>query len=248
MHRSNLPSLRILAAAALVAAGCSGNTAGERPLVVFAAASLTDVLTDLGEAFEREAGVEVEISFAASSALREQILEGAPAAVFASANRATMDRVEAAGATRGGPIVFARNSMQIAVPPGNPAAIGGLDDFSRGELLIGLCAEPVPCGIYARTVLQRAGVTASIDTNEPNVRALLTKIESGELDAGLVYRTDVAASGVDGIEIGGELNVEADYLIAGLTNDEHPSAAGFIDFLGSDEGRRILRTHEFLTP
>ncbi len=245
--------LLILAGVAAVptSAACSSNAgAADEPLVVFAAASLTDVMTELAGAYEDDhPGTQIELSFAASSALREQILEGAPAAVFASANTATMDQVEAGGTTSAAPVVFTRNSMQIAVPSGNPAAVTGVTDFARPELLIGLCAEPVPCGRYARAVLREAGVTAAVDTNEPNVRSLLTKLEAGELDAGVVYHTDVASShAVEAVDIPEQFNVVADYLIAPLTNDPHPAADDFIGYLAAEPGRRILQSHGFLLP
>ncbi len=187
-----------IAAAALVAlvllAPACGGPAADNTLAVFAAASLTDSFEVLAAAFEAgHPGVTVTLNFAASSALREQILAGAPADVFASASADDMNRLAAAGALAGEPRVFARNRMVIAVPAGNPAGITGLEDFADPGRLIGLCAEEIPCGRYAREALASAGVTPSPDTLEPDVRALLTKVAAGELDAGIVYATDIAA-------------------------------------------------------
>lgn len=223
----------------------------EGSITVFAAASLTDAFTDLGEAFQQaNPDTEVAFNFGASSSLREQILAGAPADVFASANTSNMDQVVAAGAASD-PDVFVSNTLQIAVPAGNPAGVGGLVDVADGDLLIGLCAEEVPCGQFAREALSRVGVTPAIDTNAPDVRALLTQIESGDLDAGIVYRTDVLAAGdeVEGIEIPADENVVADYPIAALTDaPDAEVAAAFVAFVLSGEGREILAPHGFEIP
>ena len=168
---------------------CSGSSV-EGELLVSAAASLTDAFAEIESAFEEaNPDVDVVLNLGSSSALREQILEGAPADVFASANTSNMDQVAEAGELSGEAEIFATNSLQIAVPTGNPGGVTGLEDFAREELLIGLCAEDVPCGDFGRQALAKAGVIPSIDTNEPDVRALLTKIEAGELDAGITYVT-----------------------------------------------------------
>ena len=215
-----------------------------------AAASLSDAFTDMERAFEMDnPGVDVVLNLAGSSSLREQILEGAPADVFASANLAIMDQVVEAGEA-GDAQIFTRNLLQIAVPSGNPAGVTGLDDFANESLMIGLCVEGVPCGDFARQALARAGVDPVVDTNEPDVRALLTKIEQGELDAGIVYVTDVLSTdAVDGVDIPGEVNVVAKYPIAVLTNATDPEQAdAFVAFVLSDRGRAILSDHGFVVP
>lgn len=243
----------LLAAAACGADNGAGGAGDARrtTITVFAAASLTDAFTEIADAFEAaDDSVTVELNFAASSALREQILAGAPADVFASANPANMDAlVEAGDAAE--PADFAENSLQIAVPAGNPAGITGLGDFAEDDLLLGLCAEAVPCGAFGREALADAGVTPSVDTEEPDVRSLLTKIEEGELDAGIVYRTDVLAAGdaVEGIEVPADQNVVTTYPIAPLTGSEHPeAAAAFVAFVLSEEGQAILVAHGFDEP
>ena len=126
-----------------------------------------------------------------------------------------------------------------------------MEDFDREDLLIGLCAEAVPCGAFARQALENAQVTAAIDTNEPDVRALLTKIEAGELDAGITYVTDVASTGggVDGIDIPIDVNAVTEYPIATLVDAPNSgAAAAFVAFVISDEGRFILESHGFGTP
>ncbi|MGQ0849995.1 MAG: molybdate ABC transporter substrate-binding protein [Actinomycetota bacterium] len=244
---------------ALLAAACAGSAENatnieaelEGELLVSAAASLTDAFAEVEAAFEvANPGVDVVLNLGSSSSLREQILEGAPVDVFASANTSNMDHViEAGEASRSE--IFVRNLLQIAVPAGNPGGITGLKDFASENLLIGLCAEDVPCGDFGRKALEKAGVVPAIDTNEPDVRALLTKIEAGELDAGITYVTDVMSAGgaVEGVDIPGEFNVVAEYPIAALRNAPHaPAAAAFVAFLLSTEGQAILRSYGFSSP
>jgi molybdate transport system substrate-binding protein len=223
----------------------------EGDITVFAAASLTDAFTELGTTFESEnQDVSVELNFGASSALREQILAGAPADVFASANTSNMDQVVEGGAASD-PQDFVTNLLEIAVPAGNEAGVTGLDDYANPDLLVGLCAEEVPCGEFGREALANAGVTPSIDTNEPDVRSLLTKIEAGDVDAGIVYVTDVMAAGdtVEGIEIPADDNVVATYPIAALTDAANPDTAdAFVEFVLSDDGQKILDSYGFDTP
>lgn len=221
-------------------------------MLVSAAASLTDAFAEVESAFEEEnRDVDVVLNLGSSSALREQILEGAPADVFASANTSNMDQVADAGELSGEAEIFVTNSLQIAVPTGNPAGVTGLEDFAREELLIGLCVEDVPCGDFGRQALDNAGVTPSIDTNEPDVRALLTKIEAGELDAGITYVTDVLSTSgtVEGLEIPAEVNVVAEYPIATLAGAPNPvTAAAWVEFVLSDEGQAILTSYGFTSP
>jgi molybdate transport system substrate-binding protein len=239
---------------ALVGAGCAGS--GEKTVdgevLVSAAASLTEAFTAIEDAFEdANPGIDVLLNLASSSSLREQILEGAPVDVFASANTSNMDRVSEAGAVAGKARVFAKNTLQIAVPAGNPAGVTGLVDFANQELLIGLCAEDVPCGDLGRQALDNAGVTPSIDSNEPDVRALLTKIGAAELDAGIVYVTDVITTegGVAGVEIPENQNVVAEYSIAILVDAPSAvAAAAFVRFVMSDAGQVIMGEYGFTAP
>jgi molybdate transport system substrate-binding protein len=162
-----------------------------------------------------------------------------------------MDQVVEAGEVDGQPQVFATNLLQIAVPSDNQVGVTGLADFANNDLLIGLCAAGVPCGDSGRQALENAGVTLAIDTIEPDVRALLTKVEAGELDAGIVYVTDVASTAgtVEGIDIPEEDNVVADYPIAVLLNAPNPAAAGaFVAFVLGEEGQAILREFGFASP
>ncbi|MGH8947638.1 MAG: molybdate ABC transporter substrate-binding protein [Acidimicrobiia bacterium] len=225
----------------------------EGEVLVSAAASLTDAFAEVEASFEAaNPGVDVVLNLGPSSGLREAILEGAPADVFASANTSNMDQVAEADEVAGEAEIFVTNLLQIAVPAGNPGGVAGLEDFAREELLIGLCAEDVPCGDFGRQALENAGVIPSLDTNEPDVRALLTKIENDELDAGIVYVTDVLSSPpgeVDGVDIPADVNVVAEYPIAVLANAPNPdAAAGWVDFVLSDDGQAILTTYGFTSP
>lgn len=233
------------------AGGADGGASADT-ILVFAAASLTDAFADIADAFEAaHPGASVELNLAGSSSLREQVLAGAPADVFAAADPAIVDELIDAGEVDDEPTVFATNRLAIAVPVGNPGAVAGLADFGNPELLIGLCAEPVPCGSLAREALASAGVEPAVDTEEPDVRALLTKIEAGELDAALVYRSDVAtaADRVEGIELGSDGGPVASYPIAVLAGADDPVLAdAFVAFVLGDEGRAILARHGFGPP
>ena len=237
-------------ALAMLACG-SPSEPGRQLLLVFAAASLTEAFENLADAFEAaHPDMSVQLNLGASSSLARQILEGAPADVFASADTPNMDHVIEGGAALNSSILVG-NSLQIAVPAGNPGGVAGLDDFAREDLLIGLCDEGVPCGNFARQALANAGVVAAVDTKEPDVRSLLLKIEAGELDAGIVYSTDVLAAGnqVEAIEIPTDLNVSATYQIAALTGAPNRRGAdAFVSFAHSEEARGILAGHGFSLP
>ena len=217
-------------------------------LVVSAASSLSDVFAALEDRFELEnPGVDIVVNYAASSLLREQILAGAPVDVFASANLVTMDSLVDAGLVSGSPVVFATNILELAVPKGNPGDVNGLDDLADADLLIGLCAISAPCGAIAQTVLAIAGVVPNVDTYEPNVRSLLTKIEIGELDAGLVYITDVWISeNADAIHLEFLEGFAVSYPVAAMQGaDDSSLAAQFVEFVASPEARAILKSYGF---
>jgi len=235
---------------ALVAVGCGA--APENQVVVSTAASLHLAFREIEVAFEAaNPGTDVVLNVAGSSSLRDQILEGAPVDAYASADMFNMNAVADAGLVDGSPQVFATNRMIIAVPTGNPGGVLGIADLAREDLLVGLCAEGVPCGDLARRVLAAVGVNAEIDTNESDVRALVTKIEAAELDAGLVYSSDVEAAGgsLSGIAIDDEDNVVTEYPIGALVGSPNPEgAAAFVEFVLSSRGRSILLDFGFGTP
>lgn len=235
----------------LVSVACGAGGDDDRAITVFAAASLSDAFAEMADAFEEaDSDVQVRLNFAGSSSLREQILQGAPADVFASANEANMDALVEDGSVTA-PRTFATNRLQIVVPAGNPGGIDDLGDLADGDLLVGLCAVEVPCGDFSRQAFALAGVTPSPDTEEPDVRALLTKVEEGELDAAVVYRTDVIAAGdrVEGIEIPSTQNVVATYPIAGVVaSDRGTDADRFVEFVLGPVGQSILADAGFGPP
>ena len=237
-------------------AACSGSSGQDRAgqggpdqtrILVFAAASLTDAFSDIEKAFETEhPDIDVQLNLAGSSQLREGILEGAPVDVFASADEINMDLVAAALPEQSlEPAVFATNHLVIAVPLGNPAGIASIEDFSRPDLLLGVCAAQVPCGSLAVDVLSAQGVVPSLDTSEPDVRSLLAKIEGGDLDAGLVYATDTTDGRVERLDIPSSGDFVNRYPIVALGDDPSDAANEFVDFVMSSEGQAILAGHGF---
>lgn len=231
---------RLALALLLVLAGCG--TAGQpaRRLNVLAAASLTETFTRLGQDFEAaHPGVRVVFSFAGSSTLAQQINNGAPADVFASANPATMKLVTDAG-NASGPEIFARNRLVIAVAAGNPWGVTGLADLARPGLKVAMCAEQVPCGAAAGRALATAGVAVTPVTLEQDVKAALTKLRLGEVDAALVYRTDVGAvSDVDAVEFPESGAAVNDYQIA-VCRGGGELARSFVVYVLSEHGREVL--------
>lgn len=247
-HRP-LAAAAALTAALLLLTACSPEEQEDNTLTVFAAASLTNAFTLIAEQFEEEhpdAGI--VFNFGGSSALAAQIAEGAPGDVFAAADETTMDSAVDAG-TVADPEVFARNQLVIAVPEGNPAGVTGLQDLA--DLTVAVCAEEVPCGSAAQAVIAASGAPIDPATYEPDVKATLAKLAIGEVDAALVYRTDVIAArgGVDGVEFPESAAAVNDYPIAVLDDADNPDlAAEFIAYVQSDAGQAVLETAGFQAP
>ena len=250
--------MAVLAAMAALAA-CSdadGHGAGGSGIVgevtVFAAASLTDAYTEIGEAFTAaHPGATVTFNFASSSELAAQLVEGAPADVYASADATNMARITAAGAALGEPQVFATNRLEIIVEPGNPKGITGLGDLARPDLVYVTCAPEVPIGAYAAQALRAAGVAAKPASFEDNVKGVVTKVMLGEADAGIVYATDVRAAGAaaQGIAIPEALNVVASYpVVVAQDSPNRRGAPAFVQLVLSADGRAILSGHGFGPP
>jgi molybdate transport system substrate-binding protein len=251
----------VLALAVLaVTAGCgqepdaaptSGGGQVRGTVTVFAAASLTESFTALARTFEdAHPGLVVKLNFGASSALALQIQQGAPADVFASASPRNMAQVITAKAATTSRI-FARNSMQLAVPPGNPAAVSGVADLARPGVKVALCQAQVPCGVTAQQVFDKAGIKVRPVTLERDVKSALIKVETGEVDAAVVYRTDIRSAGekVQGIEIPAELNASTEYPIGVLTAARNPAAAqAFTDYVLSGAGQDELAAAGFGKP
>jgi molybdate transport system substrate-binding protein len=227
----------------------SGGVSGT--VTVFAAASLTETFSTLGKQFESaHPGTTVTFNFGASSSLAENINQGAPADVFASASPKNMQQVVDGGGA-GDPKTFASNVMQIAVPTDNPGNVTQLSDLARSGLKVALCQPEVPCGTVAAQVFKNANITVQPVTEGADVRAVLTAVQLGEVDAGVVYKTDVRAAGtkVKGIEIPADQNASTSYPIAALS--EAPNAAGaaaFVDYVLSDDGARVLAQAGFVAP
>jgi len=219
---------------------------------VFAAASLTEGFTAIGAAFEREhSGVSVRFNFAGSSTLVQQIHEGAPADVFASADEANMQKAVDAGELAGPPRIFALNRLMIAVPAGNPSHIASLADLTKSGLKLALAAPQVPAGRYAADAFAKAGLPLPAASQETDVRAVLNKVALGEVDAGIVYVTDIRAAGgkVDAIAIADRNNVTARYPIAVLKTAANPSGAtAFVDYVLSAAGQATLGGLGFAAP
>jgi molybdate transport system substrate-binding protein len=252
--------------AATVLAGCGSSPgsgsgaggAGSRPpgglsgtVTVFAAASLTESFGTLGRQFEAaHPGVTVRFDFAASSALAESIAQGAPADVFASASTKNMDSVVRSGAASG-PTTFAKNAMEIAVPPANPGGVTSLADLAKPGLKIALCQPQAPCGATAQQVFDNAKIAVKPVTLGADVKAVLAAVQLGEVDAGVVYRTDVRAAGakVTGIGIPAEQNASTSYPIAALTRAPNAAAArAFVDYVLSAAGTKVLTEAGFAKP
>jgi molybdate transport system substrate-binding protein len=247
-----------LAVAALVGCGKDGTapppTAGglSGTVTVFAAASLTGSFQQIGKDFEAaNPGVKVTFNFAGSSALATQINQGAPADVFASAAPANMKTVTDAGNADGVPATFVKNQLVIAVAKGNPKGIAGLADLTKPGVKVALCAEQVPCGAAAKKALTAAKVTVTPVTQEQDVKAALSKVTLGEVDAALVYRTDVkaAADKVDGIEFPESAGAINEYPIVVLKNAPNKAgAAAFVAYVRSDKGMGVLTNAGFQSP
>lgn len=239
------------------APGPAGSSASGGPeevtgeLTVYAAASLQGPFEDVVAELEAaHPGLVVRpVVYDGSSTLATQIVEGAPADVFASADERTMATVEAAGAVRGEPVPVATNSLVVAVPPGNPADVTSLADLARPEVRVVLCATEVPCGSASQTLLARDGVTVVPDSSEQSVSAVLTKVVADEVDAGLVYRTDVVDADVEVIVPEGAEDVVNRYPVAVLADAADPAAAqAFVDFVAGPRGQQILAEHGFGAP
>lgn len=227
-------------------------TAPSGEILVFAAASLTDAFQAIGAAFERaNPDTTVRFSFAGSQQLAGQILDGAPADVFASADHRQMHLVAEAGLVAGAVPTFAVNELVIAVRRGNPLGIRGLSDLAGSDLTLVMAAAEVPVGRYARRVLDRAGAGVAPASLESDVRAVLSKVELGEADAGIVYTSDIvtARDAVAAIPIAPEGNVVAHYPIARLADAPNPhGASAFVQLALSDAGQATLKRHGFASP
>lgn len=246
--------LFVLLVAAVVLTGCSSaksesGRGGE--ITVYAAASLTESFTTLGKRYEAaHPGTHIRFSFGASSTLATQITEGAPADVFASASTKNMAAVVDAGEAAD-PATFAANTLEIATPPDNLAHVTSLAGLTASSVKVAVCDAAVPCGVAARKVFHNAGISVRPATVEADVKSVLAKVQLGEVDAGLVYVTDVKAAGskVHGVPIPAAVNASTQYPIAALTHAENATLArDFVDFVRSSAGLAVLTAAGFSAP
>jgi molybdate transport system substrate-binding protein len=255
-RRTSLLAVALLALTPLT--GCGGDDSSwdgggaGTTLTVYAAASLTSTFEAIGEEFEKQhEGATVEFSFGGSSDLVSQIQEGAPADVFASADTANMDKLTAEDLQATDPASFATNTLEIAVPPGNPGGVRSFADLAGEGLNVVVCAPEVPCGAATVKVEEATGVDITPVSEEQSVTDVLGKVISGEADAGLVYVTDVIAAGddVEGVpfpESAEAVNAYPVVALAGAADrDSSDLAQAFVDLVLSDTGQQILQDAGF---
>lgn len=240
-HTVRLAVLVLLSASlAYTAMGCRSGPAATNEIDVFAAASLTGALTQVAADFEAVyPGAQVNLNFAGSSTLREQLLDGAQADVFVAASQTVMDDVVTNGLVVDGTVTdLGANVLVLAVPEDNPAGIVEYSDLARDDLLVGACAVGVPCGNMAQDLMSAAGIAVRVDTAAPDAGALARRLRDGELDAGLVYRSDVIAGGLVEVDLGVDPPATT-YPMATLHSSE--LADHFVDFVVGGYGERTLR-------
>lgn len=239
-----------LVLAPLVLVGCSSDDRDRATVQVLAAASLTESFEALEAEFEaRNEGVDVQLQFGSSTELAAAVSDGAPGDVLATADESSMQLAVDAGVTATEPVVFAENELVIVTAPGNPEGVASLADLDGLDWV--RCADDVPCGRVAVTLLDDAGVSAEPVSLEADVKATLEKVVSGEVDAGLVYRSDaVAAAGdIALVPVDGAEAVPAVYYVAPLAQSPDAALAeAWIDLVASDAGREELSSAGFRVP
>ena len=248
---SSTPSTPASSASSSSAPAASASAVATGTITVFAAASLMGTFTQIGKQFEAaHPGDTVKFSFGGSSTLATQITGGAPADVFASAAPANMDTVVNAG-DASNPKDFAKNTAEVAVPPSNPAKVTSVNDLAKSSVKTALCQPKVPCGVVAAEVFKNAGITVKPVTLQPDVKSVLTQVELGNVDAGMVYVTDVKAAGtkVKGVPISASDNASTLYPIATVSSSTHQAeAAAFVDYVLSPAGQQVLAAAGFQMP
>ncbi len=242
--RGRCPAVVVILLAALAGCGGSGsNEGGDRQLRVLAASSLTEPLDALADEFEADhPGVSVTAIYGSSATLASQVIEGAPADVLATADLDTMTTVEEAGAVLG-PTSFAGNRLVLVTPADNPAGLSSFADLSSSEVTFVACVETAPCGKVARALLDRNGVPTQPRSLEIDVKAVLTKVTTGEADAGLVYASDAQAAGneVQTFAVPGSAQEQNTYAIAVVEASSHGDlAAEWVDLVLSERGQSEL--------
>jgi molybdate transport system substrate-binding protein len=257
-----MKKLAVLALGATLVAGCgsssgggsssSSSSASSSTLTVFAAASLQKTFTTLGQQFEKEhPGTKVAFSFAGSSDLVTQITNGAPADVFASADQKNMTKLTDKKLVAGSPAPFATNVLTIVVPPSNPAGVATFADLANPGAKVVICAAQVPCGSVTQKVEQNTGTTLKPVSEESSVTDVLSKVTSGEADAGVVYVTDAKGAGgkVKAVDFPESAKAVNTYPIAALSaSKQQDLARQFDDYVTGPVGQQVLRDAGFGAP
>ncbi|UYM06247.1 molybdate ABC transporter substrate-binding protein [Solicola gregarius] len=233
----------------VAACGSDDDRGGESKgtLTVLAASSLTEAFGELEQTFESEHDVDVKVSYDSSSVLADQVIEGAPADVLATADEQTMQSVVDEDLTDGDPQTFAQNSLVIVTPPDNPANIESLQDFTD-DVTFAVCVPEAPCGDAAKRLLDLDKIDADPATEEENVKDVLTKVTSGEVDAGLVYVSDAQAAGDDVATVQAENAsevVNADPIAVLADAGDTELAQEWVDLVLGDEGQQVLKSYGF---
>src|SRR3954469_23057646 len=251
LHRSAAVAAGGLVLATLSACGGGdGDGDGDATLTVLAASSLTGTFTELGHQFESQhSGVTVKFAFDSSATLAQQATQGAPAAVLATADTATMDSASSAQASK--PQAFATNVMVLATPAANPAHVQSFADLDRPSVKFVVCVPTAPCGKVAQALLDQDHITGTPVSQEVDVKSVLAKLTEGEADAGIVYETDGVAAGdaVTAVPIPGSAKQVTTYPIVALEQSENADLAQqFVDLVTSSDGQQVLRDAGFGKP
>lgn len=238
---------------ALSACGTSTTDSDEGTVLrVLAASSLTEAFGELEQTYEREhPDVDVQVSYDSSSTLAQQVLEGAPADVLATADEQSMATVTDEGLVDGEPARFATNTLTLVTPPDDPGGVADLSDLESADVSLAVCVPQAPCGQAAQALLALDGVTVTPTTEQENVKSVLTQVTTGQVDAGLVYVTDARAAGeqVRTVVVDNASEVVSSYPITVLTEADFPAAAeDWVDLVTSAPGRRVLRSYGFGPP
>jgi len=245
-------ALAAISACGQAEGGNSSSSGGsEQTITVFAASSLTESFTTISAAFEAaNPGVSITLNFGPSSGLATQITEGAPADVFASASEKTMDTVvQAQLAVDAKP--FATNTLAIATPANPSIGVTSLSDLANPAVKVAVCQPDVPCGVAAAKLFERNSLSVRPVSQEADVKAVLSKVRLGEVDAGIVYVTDItsAKNDVVGVAIPSANNVSTTYPITVVSSSTHlRTAQAFVDFVLSAQGQSNLAAAGFSSP
>jgi molybdate transport system substrate-binding protein len=251
-HRGSVVALTLLVVG-LVASGCQlSEGRGDKRVTVLAASSLTESFTTIAADFEAEhPGTDVALSFGSSSTLATQVTDGAAADVIATASPGSMQPVVDEGLSASQPVVFIANSIAVALPQDNPAGLHDLGELDEPNIKVAVCVKSAPCGGVAAAFFEAAGLSVIPVTEEVDVKTVLAKVIAGEVDAGVVYASDVHSAGseVTTLPVPSGAQVTTDYLIASLATSADPTLANdFIDAVESTHGQQVLDKAGFTSP